>query len=189
MKKHSFEAVPKGYIPARSVDLVHNKKEMWGVSIASVVLMVLLAVPAVWVHPLHFTEGTGRSLLYTGVTLAALILYIILHELVHGIAIYLFGGKPYFGFKGGYAFAGTKAVFPRAEYITIALAPVVLWGIVLAILCAALPEKWFWPCYFVQLVNLSGAAGDYYVTLLALRLPPDILVKDDGTAMTFFARA
>lgn len=189
MKKHSFEAVPKGYMPVRSVDLIRNKKEMWGVSIASVVLMVLLAVPAVWAHPWHLPEDLSRYLLYTGVTLAALILYIILHELVHGAVIFLFGGKPYFGFKGGYAFAGTKAVFPRAEYITIALAPVVLWGIVLGILCAKLPQEWFWPCYFVQLVNLSGAAGDYYVTLLALRLPPNILVKDDGTAMTFFTRA
>ena len=186
MKKHSFEALPQGYIPARSVDLVHNKKEMRGVSIASVVLTVLLAVPAVATHPFLPQESLSQYLLCTGVTLAGLLLYIILHELTHGAVILLLGGKPYFGFKGGYAFAGTGAVFPRAEYITVALAPVVLWGIVLGILCAVLPEAWFWPCYLIQIINLSGAAGDYYVTLLSIKMPTDTLIKDDGTAMTFF---
>lgn len=63
----------------------------------------------------------------------------------------------------------------------------VLWGVVLAILAAVLPAEWYWSVQVVQLMNLSGAAGDMYVTWLLCRMPADILVQDDGVAMQVFA--
>jgi hypothetical protein len=41
--------------------------------------------------------------------------------------------------------------------------------------------------YLIQMVNLSGAGGDIYVTFKFARLPRDILVRDTGVAMTVFA--
>ena len=51
-----------------------------------------------------------------------------------------------------------------------------------------LPESWFWVVYFVQIINLSGAAGDIYIAGLMSRLPADILIYDEGVAMNIYAR-
>ena len=60
----------------------------------------------------------------------------------------------------------------------------VIWGIVLAVLTALVPDSWFWPVYFIQMANISGAAGDLYVFWRLGRMSPEILVNDTGVAMT-----
>ena len=116
------------------------------------------------------------------------ILYIILHEFVHGITMKLCGTKKVkYGFKGVYAFAGSEDYYDKKSYLTIALAPVVLWGILLTILSLVVPTQWFWVVYFIQISNISGAAGDMYVTARFSKLPDDILVKDYGVGMTVYS--
>jgi hypothetical protein len=87
-----------------------------------------------------------------------------------------------------YAYAGSEAYFNKKSYIIIALAPVVIWGAVLGVLCAVLPQSWFWVVYLIQIGNISGAAGDFYVTFKFLKLPKDILVNDTGVAMTVYTK-
>ena len=41
--------------------------------------------------------------------------------------------------------------------------------------------------WILQIANVSGAAGDVYVTLRLLRLPRDLLVRDTGVAMTVYS--
>ena len=121
--------------------------------------------------------------------LGGTVAYIILHEAVHGIVMYRCSRvKPRFGFTGVYAYAGSDVYFDKKNYLIIAMAPVVFWGVVLAVVCALVPESWFWPFYFIQLMNLSGAGGDLYVTWKFSKLPKDILVQDTGVAMTVYAR-
>jgi hypothetical protein len=87
-----------------------------------------------------------------------------------------------------YAFAGSKDFYDKRGYIFIALAPVVLWGVVLAVVNFMVPVEWVWVIYFVQIVNLSGAAGDLFVTVRFSRFPKDILVQDYGVGMTVYSR-
>ena len=42
--------------------------------------------------------------------------------------------------------------------------------------------------YIIQIANISGAAGDYFVTFKFSRFPKDILVRDSGTAMRVYSR-
>ena len=131
---------------------------------------------------------TGILVKY-GVMLGALIVYMVLHELVHGIAMKLCGTKKVkYGFTGMYAFAGSEDFYDRKAYIFIALAPVVLWGIVLAVINPLVPVDWFWIVYFIQICNLSGAAGDLFVTVRFLRLPRDILIRDYGVGMRVYSK-
>ena len=116
-------------------------------------------------------------------------LYLVLHDLVHGIAMKLCGTRRvHYGFTGMYAFAGSDDYYDKSGYIMIALAPIVVWGVVLAVLNLLVPTAWFWVVYLIQISNLSGAAGDLYVTVKFSRLPRDILVRDSGVAMTVYAR-
>jgi len=115
--------------------------------------------------------------------------YMVLHEMVHGIAMKAFGTKKVkYGFTGMYAFAGSDDYYDRKAYIFIALAPVVLWAIILAIVNILVPAAWFWVIYIIQICNISGAAGDLFVTVRFSRFPEDILVKDSGVGMTVYAR-
>ena len=98
------------------------------------------------------------------------------------------GASVRYGYKVVYAYAGSDAYFTRPAYVVIALAPVVVWGIVFAVLAACLPREWFPTVWLWQLVNIGGAAGDFYCTCRILRAPRDTLVQDTGTAMTFYRK-
>ena len=66
--------------------------------------------------------------------------------------------------------------------------PVILWGAVLWGLAACFPH-WFWVIYGVQLLNVSGAAGDVYVTWRLMGMPASVLVRDTGTAMLVYGNS
>ena len=84
---------------------------------------------------------------------------------------------------------GSNWFYDKKRYLVIALSPVIIWGVVLSALCVVIPRDFFWSVYFIQIMNISGAAGDLYVTYKMLRLPPDILVRDTGTSMEIFSRS
>ena len=119
----------------------------------------------------------------------AFVAYIFLHEMVHGVCMKYFGAaKVKYGFTGLYAYAGSESYFYKIPYIIIVLAPVVLWGVVLLLLNCAAGTYWFWNIYFIQILNISGAAGDLYVIYSFSKLPRDILIQDTGVSMTVYSR-
>lgn len=190
--KPSYTELPVGYGEILAVDLQKNKKLAILINVAAVLISAVMAVAAVFFVPIStlfdVSEGLGVYLLRMGVLMVGLVAYIVLHELVHGVTMRLCGTKKIkYGFTGLYAFAGSTDYYSKKAYILIALAPVVVWGVVLGALCAFLPQSWFWVVYVIQISNISGAAGDFYVTLRFMRLPDDILVKDYGVGMTVYS--
>lgn len=188
--------LPDGYREIAGIDLQKNKKLMLLVNVLALVISLALMIPVLFFIPLStlWQQGeTGRSLLLLflklTVALIAMVAYLILHELVHGICMKaITKTKPHYGFTGMYAYAGSQAFFGKGAYILVALAPVILWGAVLAALTLLVPRDWFWVVYSVQITNLSGAAGDIYVTCRMLRMPKDILVQDSGVAMKVYSK-
>lgn len=184
--------LPEGYREIYAIDLQKDKKLALTVNILAVAIEIALAVPmhfAVPIFTLFSLEyGFKSYLLRFGVLAVLLLLYMVLHELVHGIAMKMCGTKKVrYGFTGLYAFAGSDDYYDKKSYIVIALAPVVIWGIVLLILNCVIPVSYFWVVYFIQIANISGAAGDFYVTWKFSRLPQDILVQDNGVSMTVYS--
>ncbi len=188
----ALQTLPDGYREIFSVDLAKDTKMMLGLNLAALVVAVLMAVPAALSVPIaalfDFSNGLLAYCLRFVALIAGMFGYIILHELVHGVTMKWFGcQKVNYGFTLVYAYAGCDDYFCKKHYITIALAPVVFWGIVLAILCLLVPESWFWVVYIIQICNISGAAGDAYVTWKFSRMPADILVRDTGVSMTVYS--
>ena len=182
----------EGYREFKTVDLLNNKKEMLTVNLAALLLGAVMVLPAALLVPFH---AYHKELLYNIFVpllfLAALFLYILLHEAVHGVFMKkLSNVKPYFGFKGlMYAYAGSTAFFDKRSYILIAMAPVVLLGLVLLLANLLLPVEWFWFVYIIQIVNISGAAGDIYVMNIIRKAPADTLVCDAGVSMKLYSQA
>ena len=186
--------LPDGYREIYSVDLQKDKKLSLLVNGLAILIGVLLAVPMHFVVPIYtlfdMSQGLGAYCLRFGVLMVAIVAYMVAHELVHGAAMKLCGTKRVkYGYTGLYAFAGSEDYYDKAAYIFIALAPVVLWGVVLLVLQFFVPTSWFWVVYCVQLTNLSGAAGDYYVTARFSRLSKNILVRDSGVSMCVYSNA
>ena len=163
------------------------------VNTLAMVIAVLLAVPMHFVVPIFsmfsMENGMQNYMIKFCVLLILMILYMILHELVHGAAMKICGTKKVkYGFTGMYAFAGSEDYYDKKAYIFIALAPVVLWGIVLAVVNSFVSTEWFWVVYLIQIINLSGAAGDLFVTVKFSCLPSDTLIQDRGVGMTVFSK-
>ena len=189
----SLPELPQGYGEIFSLHLQKDKKLALlvnGLALLIAVPLALLGLAVVPISALFDMEaGLGAYILRFAALLLGYILYIVLHELVHGICMKHYGDlKPRYGFTGLYAYAGSDAFFCKRDYIVIALAPVVVWGIVLQLLCMLASPAWFWVVWFIQIGNLSGAAGDLYVTARFSKLPADILVQDSGVGMTVYGR-
>ena len=189
----SFKTLPENYKEIFSVNLQKDKKVALLINTAAGVIALVMGI----LMHFHISIGTlfdmengiGMYALRFVSLMAFTFIYLVLHELVHGITMKLCGTKKVkYGFTGLYAFAGSDDYYDKKSYIIIALAPVVFWGIVLAAINAFVPESWFWVVYFIQISNISGAAGDMYVTLKFSKMPKDILITDNGVGMKVYSK-
>ena len=185
---NSYVELPNGYREIEHVDLQKDKKLALLVNVIAVIIMVITFLIGHVIVPFWSFYDMG-GILPMVVMLVGMIAYIFLHEIVHGIFMKKYSEqKPFYGFTGMYAYAGSNCYFSKKSYIVIALAPIVVWGIVLLVLNLIFQETWFWVIYFIQIINLSGAAGDLYVTYRFSKLPEDILIKDVGVSMTIYSK-
>lgn len=181
--------LPAGYREIRKIDLMRNRREALIVNALALGISAAMIVLGFAIGPsvMEFTFSI-TSVLLVGVFFAGIVFYMILHELVHGAFMQAFSGeRAKYGFTGLYAYAGSPALFGRRQYLVIAFAPVVLLGIALAVLNVAFYETAFWVVYLVQVINISGAAGDLYVGCVISRANNTILIRDTGTDMTLYS--
>ncbi len=184
--------LPANYKEILSINIQKDKKLALLINIAAFVIAIVMAVPMHFYIPINsmfdMSEGILMYFFRFFIFIVGAVAYIILHEAVHGAAMKMCGTKKVkFGFTGIYAFAGSDDYYDKKSYIAIALAPIVVWGIILGIINCLVPENWFWIIYFIQIFNISGAAGDLYVTAKFSKLPKDILVQDCGVGMTVYS--
>ena len=182
------QSLPEGYREIRRVNLQKDKKTALLVNGLALFILLALLLPAAFLKPIYHGETLLEMALKLCVTGVSILVYVVLHELTHGVCMRCLGAKVEYGFTILYAYAGSDACFDKGAYRLIALASVVVWGVVLAVVTALVPPEWFWVAYLVQGMNLSGAAGDLYVTALFSRMPEDILVQDSGVEMVVYQR-
>ena len=124
--------LPDGYQLYFEMDLQKDRKLALRVNgLALLLAAVLLVLGLLW-HSWREWMNTDHFFLRSIVLIVGMIGYLFLHEWVHGIFMKHFSGvKAQYGFTGLYAYAGSGAYFNRKQYIIIAMAPVVIWGVVL----------------------------------------------------------
>ena len=191
---YAANALPDCYAETEKIDLVKNKRQMLLVNGLAVILALITLAAGFLLQPesaigwLSLDEEPLYTLVQCLIALGGTLLYIIGHEAVHGAFMWHYShSRPDFGLSFTYAYAGSQCFFAKQPYLIIALAPVVVWSVGLCALALLLPADWFWTVWVIQIMNISGAAGDFYVFFHLLNAPGHILVQDTGTAMTVYA--
>lgn len=182
--------LPEGYHEIFRIDLQKDKKPGLIVNAGSVVIFIVLALLGQRIVPFSAAlaaDSPAFHLVRLFTAAAGTALYLFLHEMTHGILMQVLGKeRTGYGFAGMFGYAKNSAYFHKKSYIIISLTPVMIWGIVLGILCALMPVSLFWIAYFWQMVNIASAAGDFYVAWIAVRMPADALIQDQGVSFAVF---
>ena len=134
----------------------------------------------------NFTSGTIL------ISVALFIGTLVLHELIHGVFMSKYGGKPRYGagiahFILPYFYATTKTVFPRNQFIVISIAPLVAISLVVIGIMAVFPSIAHW-MFIPFVMNASGAVGDLWVTRNVLRYPKHVLLEDRKTGLIIYGK-
>lgn len=163
---------------------------MQGLSVVAVVAGGLL-YGAVWglAHPEGFLFTAPVVLLGLFGSMLGLVAVVVVHEVVHGLAMLPHGARPRFGFT---RLAGVVPAFyctadghrfTQPQFAWIALAPTLVVSALLGVV-AAMP--WIGPgVVAVAALHLSGCAGDWVMLAVAARQPRGTLVEDLATGMRF----
>ena len=185
------EYLPAHYDLYERIDLTRDNKALKAIVIWSIIALVAMIACGLLTHSFvaSFDMELWRIFFCLIASAAGMLVYIVLHEAVHGIFIRIFtGANPTFGLEldKGMAYAGSTWYFKRLPYVIIALAPIIVLGAILAIWLAEIPAQYFWYLYMIHIFNITGAAGDVYITCRMAMMPKDILIKDTGTAMEVY---
>jgi hypothetical protein len=139
------------------------------------------------------SDVSGASDVILGILLFILLFIgtLILHELIHGFCVSMYGGKPRYG-AGIYSilpylYTTTKSIFPRNKFIIIYIAPLVLISIIGVAAMAVFPSIAHW-ILLPLVVNASGSVGDLWMTRTLLRYPGHIFVEDQKTGSIIYGR-
>lgn len=190
------QTLPENYQPFARLN-IEDKRTQLILNIAGLVLLAVFGVFFfLWMAAFHsadFAAGIQFNL-QIGQFLAAilaLIIVLVLHEGIHGLAYWLLAGvRPVFAFKGAYAYAAAPGWYvARGPYLAIGLAPLVLLSLAGMLALAVTPLSWLAVIYFAVVMNAAGAVGDLWVAVLLLRAPRGCLALDSGEEIQLFAPA
>ena len=188
--KYWEKELPAGYTEALVIDAKDNKKMVRGMGTAALLVFGLFLWIGIATQWRGMKEQAPSMKLAFGF-FAALMVYIVLHELVHGAAYKLLTGqKLTFGITLSVAFCGVPEiyVYRKASLISV-LAPFVVFTVLSVILLIALPDPWirFYVLVFLGL-HIGGCSGDLYNTWMYLTRfkDPRTLTRDTGPVQTFY---
>ncbi len=145
-------------------------------------LMVFVALWS-WRWGESSVEFTGLGMLVAfGVTLALVVVLMVAHEGLHGLAFRRFGGTPSYGamMVGGvlpaFYCACPDTRFTRGRFTVVLLTPFV----VLTLLCLAaiLAGRWGGWLVLPAAFHLSGCIGDFAMVVMVARQPRGTTIED-----------
>jgi Putative zincin peptidase len=179
-----------------SLNLLKNKRAFWLLQIPAVLgfffFGFLFLWWTTWLRPgliQTFSAGVEIRLLDLFVLVISLVVFLALHELVHGAFFWIYSRSwPKFGLRSGYAYAAAPGwYFPRRQYLVIALAPFVLLTILGMILLAVVPVGMLAAILFGMVTNAAGAVGDIWIAFMIIKERRTIVIEDLGDGFHFYS--
>ncbi|MCS7198373.1 MAG: DUF3267 domain-containing protein [Candidatus Bipolaricaulota bacterium] len=157
-------------------------------------LIVFSSVSVIFPNvPRRFTvEAWGLQIFVPSSLLLAflLVLIVIVHESLHGLAFLLVGhDRPGFKLRFGasmlYAYATANCALSRWRFITVGLTPLISITVVGIVIWNLVPSWAPW-IYFVITMNAVGASGDLWMAWRCLRAHPQALCLDSDYELAIF---
>jgi len=156
--------------------------------------LIFILVMAIGYIILPFPYGADFSFIHVIGIVAGFLGYVVIHELVHALAMLMFSNKRLrFGVHGYFAYAGMpEAYFSKRQYVLIALAPSALLGAILISIAAIIATgnplfgSWYWVTLIIMGQNFGGSIGDYYVVNRLAKFKAPVFINDDGMRMRFY---
>lgn len=156
---------------------------MISLNIACFIIMISLFILTSFIMPLSFTNSYDVLIF-----IILLYLYLLLHELIHGIGFRLESKNIKFGIsleKGVLYTLCQDEISKKCALISMLL-PTIILSFIAYPLGIIINNSWL--CY-LAVFNLSGAVGDLAMTFLILKLPNDItyIDYDNSIGCTFLS--
>ena len=181
--------LPEGYKEELTLD-IKDKRFALRLNIAAFIVM-LVSIAVSMVILLKDAAVIELDLIAAAAMPIAVVAYIVLHELLHGLAYKLLTGqKLEFGMTCGAAYCGVPGVYVyRHTSIIALLAPFVVFGTAFIALTCFLPSLFHRILAATLLaLHLGGCMGDLYLFFLFMTRFKDkrALSCDNGSACTFY---
>ncbi len=204
MSKHSFEReVPDGY---RLVKHINATAKLFGIVFNLVtILLSFTVIFSCAVIFRSFVDSPNSIYAFVGISVGGFLslIYVVLHELLHGIAYKIATGeKLKFGLSWSCAFCGVPSIFVYRKYALLALLlPLVSFTLILLPLMAVciifvggshslLATVAYYALSVLLGINIGGSTGDMYVAYLLLFKfkRSDTLIRDIGPEQYIYVR-
>lgn len=194
MNNRNFETqLPEGYKEALHIDAKNAKTGIIMNLVSLIILGIVMAIAYVpiklnnvdlWVS--FASENPVEAMIVMSVFFITMLAYVVMHELVHGIAYKcLTGEKLTFGISWSCAFCGVPHIYSyRKTAIISSAAPLVLFSLIFGAVTVAL--YFASPMYYLLSavilgLHLGGCSGDMYIILMLLKYNnPKVLMRDTG---------
>ncbi len=195
LSPRTVHTLPDDYQEAGFLHLTSTKNVVW-LNVASFVPLViagaflwgwLIFYYGILGAPLAMDWPRGGISILVGLFL--MLGMVVLHELLHGLAIQFYGHHARYGMKlhKGVVYATAEgSLFWRDQYIGVCLAPLI--GITVLVLIGSVfvsQTLGLW-LMLVGAMNAAGAIGDLWMVKFALRYPRHALIRDEADGMRIF---
>lgn len=195
MHKYYEKELPEGYIATKTIDAKNTKFAIVMNALAIVICIGVVFITYVMIQPENIGEQLLDAILSLQywIFLLSMIGYIILHELVHGIAYkVLTKQKLTFGLTWSAAYCGVPHIYTYRKTSLIALlAPFVVFNIVfIGAMFFLKSDMSLMFCSVLLGLHIGGCVGDLYDTyLLLFQYKNDsTLINDNGPKQVIYVK-
>lgn len=199
MKTTAIRQLPEHYALIRKLD-IRERKNLILMNVWGVVLLILSWIGFTRLSNLIRPENSHsvfsfsidnplRGILDLGLPLVATVVMLVVHEALHGVCFWWFTKtRPKFAYKGFYAYAAAPDWYlTKGQYLITGLAPLVIIDLICVALMFIIPLLWLPLLLWILILNTSGAVGDLWMVYGLLRSPADVLARDQGDVLEFYA--
>ena len=195
MNRYYEEILPEGYSEAFTVD-ANDKKQGMKFQVAVFISIAVLINLLFFLYALPRLDqiAAGFTVIKCTAFVIAYPLYVVLHELTHGLVYKLLTGKKLtFGFKPPSAYCGVPDVYTyRITSLLSLSAPLTVYSIIFVLLFFMIHDSFSKAMILLLFVlHISGCAGDLYgIWLFLFRFKsPSTLRKDFGSRQVYYIKA
>lgn len=191
MNKYYLE-LPENYKLDKTIDM----KKMSTNIFLNVLNILFVIISFLILIPLKFKEIKIDNLVELSIVmfiaLIGFIIYIVLHELTHGLFYKIFTKqKLTFGVSLTYAYCGVPNIYVRKKEAIIAcLSPLVIFSIIFLTLIFILPPNYINLSIIILFsFHFGGCSGDIYLALILLtKYKKDTYIKDTGPTQYIYKK-